>query len=259
MPTRRVAIAIRDEIKLRARQRFGTPLAPLACVFLRRCAWHRRYHGYGKFLGVSHWRGWGLTFTDGMCDGCAARARAEWRIPTPDSALMLPRPRRRSLRPDFALTAAVVLLAVTVTFGLIVGPPASGPVTTLDAMTAARDAEERGNGAPPSTASDAHSSAATPHAVPPARAPAAGAVSQVERTPRSAGSGASLSSGAMRTRIARARATGGGAAGAGRARVARAAYRPVLVPVSLDMLAVEAPPAAPVPLEEVSEPPIQAP
>jgi hypothetical protein len=90
-------------------------------MFVRRCAWHRKYHGYAKLLGVASWRGWGVAFSDGMCTGCAARARAEWRLP-PGSR----RPAAgldRSFRLDFAFASAVVLIAVAVTVGIAIGPP----------------------------------------------------------------------------------------------------------------------------------------
>lgn len=94
-------------------------------VFLRRCAWHRKYHGHGKFLGVSSWRGWGVTFSDGMCVDCAVLARAEWRLPAAPRPAPVPR-FGRTLRPEFAIAGVVLLLAVTtVTFGIAVGPPSA--------------------------------------------------------------------------------------------------------------------------------------
>ena len=92
-------------------------------MLLRRCAWHRRYHGYVKFLGVAKWRGWGFSFSDGMCTDCSARARAEWALP---GAVPLPPPAvrsLRSLRPDFAVATGILLLAVGVAFGILLGPP----------------------------------------------------------------------------------------------------------------------------------------
>ena len=91
-------------------------------MFVRRCAWHRKYNGYAKFLGVSSWRGWGVTFSDGMCRECAAKARAEWQLPP--STRPAPAPRfDRAFRPDFAFAAAVLLLGLAATFGVVVGPP----------------------------------------------------------------------------------------------------------------------------------------
>jgi hypothetical protein len=48
---------------------------------IRRCAWHRKYQGRAKWMGVTWWRGIGVTFTDGMCADCARRARGEFRVP----------------------------------------------------------------------------------------------------------------------------------------------------------------------------------
>jgi len=46
-------------------------------VLISRCAWHRRYHGYTKILGISSWQGLNVSFTDGICSKCAARVRAD--------------------------------------------------------------------------------------------------------------------------------------------------------------------------------------
>ena len=46
-------------------------------MLISRCAWHRRYHGYTKILGISSWRGLQPSFTDGICPKCAARVRAD--------------------------------------------------------------------------------------------------------------------------------------------------------------------------------------
>ena len=46
-------------------------------MLISRCAWHRRYHGYTKILGISSWRGLQPSFTDGICHKCAARVRAD--------------------------------------------------------------------------------------------------------------------------------------------------------------------------------------
>ena len=43
-----------------------------------RCAWHRRYHGRARCLGIASWRGAGVQFTDGICPECAVRVRAEF-------------------------------------------------------------------------------------------------------------------------------------------------------------------------------------
>jgi hypothetical protein len=46
-------------------------------VLLCRCAWHRGYQGYPLVNGIASWRGWSVRFTDGICDKCLARFRAE--------------------------------------------------------------------------------------------------------------------------------------------------------------------------------------
>ena len=46
-------------------------------VLICRCAWHRRYRGYPRLSGVASWRGWTVKFTDGICDHCLQRFRAE--------------------------------------------------------------------------------------------------------------------------------------------------------------------------------------
>jgi hypothetical protein len=44
-------------------------------VLISRCAWHPRYYGHSKLLGISNWRGLRIDFTDGICPKCAARVR----------------------------------------------------------------------------------------------------------------------------------------------------------------------------------------
>jgi hypothetical protein len=46
-------------------------------MLISRCAWHRRYYGYTKILGINSWRGLQPNFTDGICQNCAARVRAD--------------------------------------------------------------------------------------------------------------------------------------------------------------------------------------
>jgi hypothetical protein len=48
-------------------------------VLICRCAWHQRYCGYPLLSGVASWRGWSLRFTDGICEKCLERFRAEHR------------------------------------------------------------------------------------------------------------------------------------------------------------------------------------
>jgi len=93
-------------------------------MFLLRCAWHRRYHGYTKVLGISRGRGWAIQFSDGMCAGCAARARAEYRLPS--SALSPGLKRRRVLSPTVAIAMAASVMVIV---GVAVGPQ-KRPVTS---------------------------------------------------------------------------------------------------------------------------------
>jgi hypothetical protein len=48
-------------------------------VLICRCAWHQRYCGYPRLSGVASWRGWAVRFTDGICEKCLERFRAEHR------------------------------------------------------------------------------------------------------------------------------------------------------------------------------------
>jgi hypothetical protein len=47
-------------------------------VLICRCAWHQRYRGYPLLNGVASWRGWSVRFTDGICETCLERFRAEY-------------------------------------------------------------------------------------------------------------------------------------------------------------------------------------
>jgi hypothetical protein len=47
-------------------------------VLICRCAWHQRYRGYPLLNGVASWRGWGVRFTDGICQTCLDRFRVEY-------------------------------------------------------------------------------------------------------------------------------------------------------------------------------------
>ena len=46
-------------------------------MLICRCAWHQRYCGYPRLGAVVSWRGWNVRFTDGICESCLARFRAE--------------------------------------------------------------------------------------------------------------------------------------------------------------------------------------
>ena len=75
---------------------------------------------------MSSWGGWGLTFSDGMCADCAARARAEWNLPPAPPRPETRRRRLYALRPELAL-ASIILIAATGVIGVVLGPPT--PVT----------------------------------------------------------------------------------------------------------------------------------
>ena len=98
-------------------------------MFIRRCAWHPRYHGYGKFLGISSWRGWTITFSDGLCDGCGVRVREEWGLPgtTAPNASKDVRHTWQSAFPYATVALAATIAGVVI--GLAVEPPrnATGP------------------------------------------------------------------------------------------------------------------------------------
>jgi hypothetical protein len=55
-------------------------------MLIRRCVWHRTYHWYPLAVGIASWRGRGVSFTDGMCRGCAIRFRRQWNLPAMPSA-----------------------------------------------------------------------------------------------------------------------------------------------------------------------------
>jgi hypothetical protein len=80
-------------------------------VLIRRCAWHRTYYRYPLAIGVASWRGLGLSFTDGMCGGCAVHFRRQWGLPD----LPAPGASVESFAPGMAF------LRVAATFLLIVG------------------------------------------------------------------------------------------------------------------------------------------
>jgi hypothetical protein len=57
-------------------------------------------------FGVSSWRGFRLSFTDGMCSGCAVRFRRQWNLPLPSDAAAPFAPAIVLIR-----TAAVIVMA----------------------------------------------------------------------------------------------------------------------------------------------------
>jgi hypothetical protein len=117
-------------------------------VQLIRCAWHPRYHGYPRLLGVASWRGLSVHFTDGICPTCATRV-------TPDRTRTVP-PSQRPRWPGAGraavlfvgvpLTAALVLAATPLSELPVPSPPAVAALPSAAAApdaTHARDAEPR--------------------------------------------------------------------------------------------------------------------
>jgi hypothetical protein len=93
-------------------------------MLLRRCAWHRRFHGYPVVYGVASWRGRSITFTDGVCRSCAGRVRREWRL-VERSPFMMSRRFRR---------IAAGALSVAMLAGTLLSP---GPLSDLPSRMAA--------------------------------------------------------------------------------------------------------------------------
>jgi hypothetical protein len=70
-------------------------------VLICRCAWHPRYRGYPLINGIASWRGWNVRFTDGICEKCLERFRAEHH-----RFLQGRKPAQRSLAADPVTTAS---------------------------------------------------------------------------------------------------------------------------------------------------------
>jgi hypothetical protein len=94
-------------------------------MLVRRCAWHRRFHGYPYFYGVASWRGRRVTFTDGVCRRCAARVRNEWKLVDRRPPLVLALRVRR---------IAAAALSVALLAGTMLSP---GPLSDLPSRLAA--------------------------------------------------------------------------------------------------------------------------
>jgi len=115
---------------------------------LIRCAWHPRYHGYPRLLGVASWRGLSVNFADGICPTCATRVTPDRARPVPSS----PTPRwpgagrAAVLFVGVPLTAAVVLAATPLSEPPVPSPPAVAALPSaaaVPATTHASDAEPR--------------------------------------------------------------------------------------------------------------------
>jgi hypothetical protein len=108
-------------------------------VLLIRCAWHPRYHGYPRLLGVASWRGLSVHFTDAICPTCAMRVTPERRRTAPSSQ------RRRwpgagraaVLFVGVPLTAALVLAATPLSEPPVPSPPAVAALPSAAAVPAA--------------------------------------------------------------------------------------------------------------------------
>ncbi len=81
-------------------------------MVIRRCAWHRQYHGYGLLFGVMSWRGFKVRFSDGMCQECAARMPRD--LTFQRAGYQLPERRRRPavLAPRLGVAAVAVTALV---------------------------------------------------------------------------------------------------------------------------------------------------
>jgi hypothetical protein len=97
-------------------------------MVIRRCAWHQTYRGYRVIYGVADWRGWGFSFSDGLCRQCALSLRHDlygrpvppprWRVdlgPAPELA-------------PLALGLVAVVAAVIAVRPLDLPRPSASPV-----------------------------------------------------------------------------------------------------------------------------------
>ena len=107
-------------------------------MFIRRCGWHRRYFGHAKLLGITSWFSRTMTFSDGMCDRCAVRAREEWSLPplAADTAEAI-RPMPRWATFPFA-TATVAAAIVVVVAGVVARPLEKARVSRRTSIDFAR-------------------------------------------------------------------------------------------------------------------------
>jgi hypothetical protein len=78
-------------------------------MLIARCAWHRRYYGIGRLLGVASWRGLHIGFTDGICPKCAARVRSDFRLSRAGGRVAAD---RAGWMPGIAVVVVAVMAAV---------------------------------------------------------------------------------------------------------------------------------------------------
>lgn len=111
-----------------------------------RCAWHPRYHGHPRLLGVASWRGLSVHFTDGICPTCATRVTSD-RTGTV-SASQTPRwpgaGRAAVLFVGMPLTVALVLAATPLSEPPVPSAPAVAALPSAAAVPAATQAPAAG-------------------------------------------------------------------------------------------------------------------
>jgi hypothetical protein len=81
-------------------------------MLIRRCVWHRTYHWYPFAIGIASWRGLGVSFTDGMCRGCAVRFRREWNLPAMPAMPSTPVPLFLRVAAPVAVVMVLVLVVL---------------------------------------------------------------------------------------------------------------------------------------------------
>ncbi len=111
-----------------------------------RCAWHPRYHGYPRLVGVASLRGLSVHFTDGICPTCATRVTPD-RIRTVPSSQTPRWPgagRAAVLFVGVPLTAALVLAATPLSEPPVPPPPAVAALPSAAAVPAATHAPDAG-------------------------------------------------------------------------------------------------------------------
>ncbi|HEX9818427.1 MAG TPA: hypothetical protein VGD07_02285 [Methylomirabilota bacterium] len=96
-------------------------------VLISRCAWHRRYYGFGKLLGVSRGGEMRVSFTDGICRKCATRVRSDFKVSRIGGGVPAD---RRAWMPGVAL----VVLAVMALVLLIARPTHDVPASSNVAL-----------------------------------------------------------------------------------------------------------------------------
>src|SRR5690348_14529207 len=110
--------------------RCGTALAISSGVLISRCAWHRRYHGYTKVLGISEWRGMHVNFTDGICQKCAARVRADHLRARFDRGASADR-REPAWMPGLAVVGLAIVVGLVLVARPTHEPPGPPPIVAL--------------------------------------------------------------------------------------------------------------------------------